>query len=153
MSEHRESAEARRKKLQDEAASIGVTEAYISQLVDAFYTKIRAHDVLGPIFAGVIKDGDWTPHLTTMKKFWSSVALSSGLYSGQPVPKHKAVSAIRPEHFTLWLDLFEQTLHETAPHPAAIPHFMERASRIGKSLQLALFWTPELAAPDLNPKK
>ena len=142
MSEHRESAEARRKKLQDEAASIGVTEAYISQLVDAFYTKIRAHDVLGPIFAGVIKDGDWTPHLTTMKKFWSSVALSSGLYSGQPVPKHKAVSAIRPEHFTLWLDLFEQTLRETASNPAAIPYFMERANRIGKSLQLALFWTP-----------
>ena len=137
-----QSAEARRKKLQAAAASIGVSEAYISQLVEAFYTKIRADDVLGPIFASAIKDGDWAPHLATMKRFWSSVALSTGHYSGQPVPKHKAHSAIQPEHFALWLDLFEHTLHETAPDPATVPYFMERANRIAKSLQLALFWTP-----------
>ena len=134
-----QSAAERRQKIQDHAASIGIDETYISTLVDTFYGHIQKHSQLGPIFAQVIGDGDWAPHLATMKRFWSSVALSTGLYSGQPVPKHRAVAGIEERHFTLWLGLFEKTLEETAATPETVDYFMERANRIAESLKLAIF--------------
>lgn len=144
MSDAIKSAAERRQKIQDHAASIGISEAYISQLVDTFYQRIQEDAALGPIFAKAIGSNDWAPHLVTMKNFWSSVALSTGHYSGQPVPKHKAISGLEKEHFALWLSLFEATLKETAPSPEAVPYFMERANRIAESLKLAIFGMPGL---------
>lgn len=104
------------------------------------------------MFARVIGADDWTPHLATMKDFWSSVALSTGRYSGQPVPKHKAIVGLEKEHFALWLDLFEETLKDTAPSSGAVPYFMERANRIAESLKLAIFGMPSLPlVPDNSP--
>ncbi|MDP2124232.1 MAG: group III truncated hemoglobin, partial [Parvibaculum sp.] len=57
-------------------------EAEIDRLVRAFYTRIRADAVLGPIFDGVIGD-NWEPHLLKMIDFWSSVMLTTGRYKGQ----------------------------------------------------------------------
>ena len=142
-----QSAAERREKIQAHAASLGIDEAYISKLVETFYARIQTHTQLGPIFAQVIGSNDWAPHLATMKSFWSSVALSTGRYSGQPVPKHKAIGAIEQEHFSLWLDLFEVTLKDTAPSEAAVPYFMERANRIAQSLKLAIFGMPGLPLP------
>jgi len=139
-----QSAAERRQKIQDHAASLGIDEAYISKLVDTFYERIHAHAQLGPIFAQVIGDNEWAPHLATMKSFWSSVALSTGHYSGQPVPKHKAIGGIEENHFTLWLSLFEDTLKDTAPSEGATAYFMERANRIATSLKLAIFGMPGL---------
>ena len=82
-----QSAAARRAALQADAAALGVKDAYISILVDAFYERIRAHPEIGPIFEDVIGD-NWTPHLARMKDFWASVALNAGRYAGKPVPKH-----------------------------------------------------------------
>lgn len=134
-----QSAAERRQKIQDHAASIGIDECYISTLVETFYGHIQRHSQLGPLFAQIIGDGDWAPHLATMKKFWSSVALSTGHYSGQPVPKHKAIPNIEERHFALWLGLFEKTLEETAAKPDVVEYFMERANRIAESLKLAIF--------------
>lgn len=131
------SAEERREELRASAAALGIDEVYISTLVDTFYTRVRAHPVLGPVFDGAISD--WGPHLETMKDFWSSVALGTGRYSGRPVPKHAQHRHIQQFHFNLWLALFEQTLRDTAPTPETIPFFMERAARIAQSLQYALF--------------
>ena len=39
-------------------------------LVDTFYTKIRADDLLGPIFNGVIDD--WPSHLERLTDFWET---------------------------------------------------------------------------------
>ena len=139
-----QSAADRRQKIQDHAASIGVTEAYISTLVETFYQRIHTHAQLGPIFEHTIGEDDWERHLATMKLFWSSVALSTGHYSGQPVPKHKAISGIEDHHFALWLGLFEQTLTDTAPSAEASAYFMERANRIAESLRLAIFGYPGL---------
>ena len=60
-----------------------ITEDAIHRLVDDFYDKIRADPELGPIFLRAIP-GDWSPHLATMRKFWSSVMLTSGRYKGRP---------------------------------------------------------------------
>lgn len=131
------SAQERREELRDQAAGMGINEAFISVLVETFYTRIRAHPILGPVFGVAISD--WAPHLETMKDFWSSVALGTGRYSGRPVPAHAKHRHIQPFHFNLWLALFEQTLRDTAKTPEAIPFFMEKAERIAQSLQYALF--------------
>lgn len=137
------SASVRRAEIQARAASMGIDEEYISLLVDAFYTRIRADEILGPIFAAKISN--WDAHLPKMKAFWSSVALNSGNYSGRPVPVHlKLKNDVEPENFTLWLELFRQTLEDTAPSKEVVPYFMERAERIAKSLQLVMFGDPDL---------
>lgn len=51
-------AEDRRKKIQAKAAAMGINEAFISELVDTFYTRVRAHPELGPLFENVL-EGRW----------------------------------------------------------------------------------------------
>jgi len=140
------SAEERRAEIQANAAALGIDEAYISLLVETFYGRIRAHELIGPIFETAIGD-DWDHHLANMKAFWASVALNAGRYSGKPVPAHKKHTSIQPWHFKIWLALFEQTLKDTSPTPGAVTYFMERAERIAQSLQLAMFGVPGLGEP------
>ena len=137
------SAEQRIAEKQAEAAAMGVDEAYISTLVDEFYTRVRADEMLGPIFARAIT-GDWEPHLNTMKDFWSSMVLSTGRYDGRPLPKHMALPGLTQDHFTRWLELFYKTLQDTAPSQQAEDWFIDRAVRIAKSFQLSLFYRPDL---------
>ncbi len=142
------SAAARRADLQAEAAVLGIDEAYISVLVEAFYARVRHDPNLGPVFAAAIGN-DWSPHLATMKLFWSSVALNTGAYAGKPVPAHAKHlddegTPIREAHFAVWLRLFEETLRDTAPSEGAVRYFMTRAKRIADSLSLALFGVPGL---------
>lgn len=136
------SAEQRRAEIQERAAAMGIDDAFIANLVDTFYTRVRAHERLGPIFTGAVED--WNEHLPKMRDFWSSVAMSTGRYSGKPVPAHQKLSGVAQEDFAIWLDLFEQTVHDLAPSPDVIPYFMERAHRIAESLKLAMFTLPSL---------
>ena len=102
------SAELARQKIRSDAAAMGIDEDFISDLVDTFYASIRAHPALGPVFNDNI--GDWEPHLETMKRFWNSVALNSGTYSGKPMQVHMQVRGITRNQFPVWLGLFEQAL-------------------------------------------
>lgn len=141
------SAAERRAEIQAEAARLGIDDAYISRLVETFYERIRAHALLGPIFDNEIGD-NWGPHLAKMKDFWASVAMNAGRYSGKPVPAHTKLTDLQPWHFGVWLGLFEQTLKDTAPHPEAVPYFMERARRIAQSLEFAISGLPPLNTGD-----
>lgn len=115
-----------------------VDRAFISRLVRSFYNRVRADGRLGPIFAREIT-GDWEPHLEKMTDFWSSVILKTGGYEGRPVPAHMKIEGITPDDFAIWLGIFRQTAEELCtPEVAAV--FIERAERIAKSLQLALFF-------------
>ncbi|TPW01093.1 MAG: hemoglobin [bacterium] len=67
-------------------AETGIDEPMIARLVDAFYDRVRADPLLGPVF--IDRVSDWGPHLQQMRLFWSSVALNSGAYHGRPMPKH-----------------------------------------------------------------
>lgn len=129
-----------RAKIVEHANSIGIDAEFISKLVDEFYAKIRKHPSLGPIFNEKIDD--WDAHLYKLKHFWASVCLSSGTYSGRPMPVHMALKNVEPFHFVQWLELFEQTLTEIAPTYDAVEYFMERANRIGQSLSLGMFYRP-----------
>lgn len=128
----------KRKELQQKAQDMGITEAYISCLVETFYEKVRTHTELGPVFNEVIGDR-WPYHLTKMKSFWSSLALRTGTYQGRPMQAHKALTNAEPEHFKIWLNLFEETLRETAPSPAAVEYFLNFAETIAGRLQRVMF--------------
>jgi hemoglobin len=115
-----------------------VTEASIAVLIDSFYATVRRDPVLAEVFETTIADEEWPEHLATMRRFWSSVMLTTGRYSGNPVAVHRAVHGLERPMFARWLALFETTARELfAPEPAAI--FVDKARRIATSLQLALF--------------
>lgn len=128
----------KRGQLQEEARAIGVSEEFISVLVDTFYVKVRANPDLGPVFNDVIGD-NWGPHLAKMKLFWNTIALRTGQYKGNPMPVHKALKEARPEHFETWLVLFEETLNETARSAEVVNYFMGYAKSMGDRLSKAMF--------------
>ena len=114
------------------------TEAELAHLVDAFYAKVRADDMLGPIFNAAIDD--WPEHLEKLGSFWSSVMLTSGRYKGNPMAAHvKHAGAIRPEMFDRWLVLWTATAREILS-PDAADLIRVKAERIAESLRLALFF-------------
>ena len=112
----------------------GIDETMIDSLVRTFYDRVRDDPLIGPIFDARITD--WEAHLKKMCEFWSAVALMSGRYSGQPMPKHIRLP-VDARHFDRWLALFEQTASDVCP-PAAAWHFVERARRIAQSFELGI---------------
>jgi hemoglobin len=136
MSDDHQAAVAERRALYAGAVTreTGVDEAMIERLVRSFYADVRADPLLGPIFAAKIVD--WEPHLRQMFAFWSSVLLMSGRYHGRPMAKH-APLPVDAAHFDRWLALFEAAARRETP-PAAAELFIERAHRIGESLQLGI---------------
>ena len=115
-----------------------VTEDSIVRLVDHFYSKVRRDAVLAKVFETAIAADEWPEHLATMQRFWSSVMLTSGRYSGNPVAVHRAVRGLERSMFPRWLALFEQSARELfTPETATL--FVDKAQRIATSLQLAVF--------------
>lgn len=115
-------------------AATDLNEEVIEAVVRGFYGRVQRDDLIGPIFAGRIDD--WESHLQRMCRFWSSVALMTGSYHGQPVPAHLPLP-VDGRHFDRWLDLFAVTVNELCT-PAGAAHLMERARRIAQSLELAI---------------
>lgn len=115
-----------------------VDEADIALLVDRFYAKVRRDPVIGPVFNEAV--ADWDEHLETLRRFWSSVMLTSGRYKGNPVAIHMR-QPIRPEFFERWLALWGETAEEVVGETKAA-QFRAKASRIAESLKLALFFRP-----------
>ena len=115
-----------------------MTEADLQHLVDLFYAKVRRDPLLGPVFNNAVDD--WPEHLEKLGAFWSSVMLTTGRYKGSPMSAHvRQASAIQPEMFDRWLDLWRETARETLA--AADAHaVIEKAERIAESLKLALFF-------------
>lgn len=127
--------EARRAAVVSEIVDrTGIDEAMIERVVHSFYEAVRQDPLLGPVFETRI--ADWGPHLERMCAFWSSVALMSGRYHGQPMEKHMRLP-VDAEHFDRWLALFARTAERECP-PAAATHFVERAHRIAQSLELGI---------------
>jgi hemoglobin len=140
------------KAIQDET---GIDEAMIEQLVHGFYARVRQDELIGPIFNERVED--WDKHLAQMCRFWSSVALMTGAYHGQPMQKHLPLPA-DGRHFDRWLELFEKTARDLCP-PQAAEHFLERAHRVAQSLELGIATThgvmlargERLHRPELDP--
>jgi hemoglobin len=115
-------------------AETGIDEPMIERVVRAFYARVRQDPLIGPVFATRITD--WEPHLARMCAFWSSLALMSGRYHGQPMHMHLPLP-IDARHFDRWLALFETTAREQCTSAAA-NHFIRLARRVGESLELGI---------------
>jgi hemoglobin len=129
-------AETARLQKAAHAQTLGIDDSLVSELVEAFYGRIRAHQVLGPIFA--VKVTTWESHLQRMKDFWASIAIESGRFHGNPMLKHMAIPGLEPVHFQMWLALWDETLSITVSNPAAADLFRDRAQRIATSLQTGI---------------
>lgn len=112
----------------------GIDGAMIDRLVRSFYARARLDPLLGPVFESKVHD--WEAHFAQMGAFWSSVALMSGQYHGQPMAKHIPLPIDTP-HFDRWLEIFAATANDVCPAPAAA-HFLERAHRIADSLEMGI---------------
>jgi hemoglobin len=123
---------AAREERRAEAIAMGIDEAFIAELVDRFYAAVREDAMLGPVFDARVDD--WPTHLGQMNRFWQSILLGAGNFTGNPMMKHLAIPTIGQEHFQTWLRLFYQTLHDIAPTPEAIAHVGARARMIAESL-------------------
>lgn len=124
----------------------GLDDGMLTALVHQFYARVRADDVLGPIFEARI--GDWGPHLDRMVAFWSSVALMTGRYHGAPMPAH-AELPVDWHHFERWLALFRRTATETCPAEGAA-HVITCAERIARSLHMGVEAARSRAIPSLQ---
>jgi hemoglobin len=71
-----------------------------------------------------------------MVDFWSSVTMQTGTYFGKPHAAHNALG-LTTEHFSRWLDLFDETIDACCTGFAAAL-FRDRARRIADSLQIGL---------------
>jgi hemoglobin len=120
--------------IDDIVARTAIDEAMIERLVRAFYGRARRDPRIGPVFAARVHD--WDVHIAQICAFWSSVALMSGRYHGQPMVIHQPLPIDTPD-FDRWLEIFAETAREICP-PAAAAHFLERACRIADSLELGI---------------
>ena len=83
------------------------TESEVRQLVEAFYDRVRADDLLGPVFAAHVHD--WPQHLEHLTNFWSSLLRGTRQFDGAPMAKHLAIKGLNWGLFQRWLQLFSAT--------------------------------------------
>jgi len=88
----------------------------IKALVNEFYGKVQADELIGPVFNSVIKD--WEPHLNKMYSFWNAVLFGAAGFKGNPFARHMPLK-LKPEHFKRWLELFYQTTDSLFKGPVA----------------------------------
>lgn len=79
-------------------------------LVDDFYNRIRANELLAPIFNGIIGE-HWEKHLQRMYDFWQTILLETPVYNGSPFLKHEKLP-ISKAHFDVWIELWNQTIED-----------------------------------------
>lgn len=114
----------------------GISEESLKGLVDAFYSKVRDDELIGPIFNSAIDD--WPEHLEKLQAFWSSVILTSGRYKGRPLPAHlKHAEAIDASAFARWLAIWKDTT-DGLLDPESAAALQEKAGRIAESLALGI---------------
>lgn len=116
-------------------ARIPITEEQIDLVVSKFYSRVRAHPELGPIFAAHVTD--WSPHEAKIGRFWRNALLMQRVYDGNPMQVHLAAGNIKAEHFTVWLSLFDTVLAQELPQPLA-QAWSAIAHRIGRGLSYGL---------------
>lgn len=82
----------------------------VKLLVDTFYDKIRADELLAPVFNERIQDR-WPHHLQKMYTFWQTVLLDEHTYSGSPFMPHATLD-VEHIHFERWMHLFTTTVDD-----------------------------------------
>ncbi len=106
----------------------------LRRLVGTFYQRVRADELLAPVFAARIPADHWPAHLDTITRFWAAAVLNQPAgYRGNPGAKHLPLP-IEAAHFTRWLALFGQTVDELFAGDKA-EEIKVRAGRMGEMFQ------------------
>lgn len=105
-----------------------------------FYSHVRTHTVLGPIFNSEIGDG-WDEHFDTLTDFWVTVLLGAPSYKGNPFAVHQQIKELEIQHFDTWLALFAESAKRMLPAELA-QKAEEKSRRIAESLRQGLFFRP-----------
>jgi hemoglobin len=113
----------------------GLDEAQLARLVDRFYDKVSADPMLGPVFNPIVED--WNHHKALMTTFWSTVALRTAQYRGNPLAKHQPLG-IGKAHFECWLALWRETAREVLVDPESAELMIGYAERIGYGMRVGL---------------
>lgn len=122
-------------------------------LVNSFYDKVKADDLIGFIFNDVAKV-NWQRHLPVMYNFWEGLLLDGSNYKGNVMDPHFKLNKLiplEPAYFERWLQLFEATVTENFTGEKAIlavtrarsikgimSFKMDQVSRPGDSKQIPL---------------
>ena len=75
-------------------------------LLRNFYSTLRLHPVLGPIFAAHVTD--WAEHLREVGNFWTLQTGGPGDYRGRLLAAH-APLGLGARHFEFWLAQWRQS--------------------------------------------
>jgi hemoglobin len=94
----------------------------IQKLVETFYIRVKADNILGPIFNNA-ENFSWDTHIPVMINFWETLLLGTMTYTGNPMVKHIELHKRTPlnqAHFDQWKKLFYETLdtHFEGPNVA-----------------------------------
>jgi hemoglobin len=113
----------------------------VSLLINTFSSKVRADEVLAPIFNSIITD--WDGHLELLTDFWETQLFLKRKYYGNPIKAHNKMDdkmnhSITPEHFGLWLNLWFQTIDALFTGDNAFIA-KNRARQISSMLYLQIF--------------
>jgi hemoglobin len=112
------------------------SRAGIIRLVDTFYTRVRADEILGPIFDDVARV-DWAAHLPKMYDFWELVLFGTSSFKGNPLAVHRGLAqqtTMGDREFGRWVELFHATVDHLFRGPMAEEAKL-RASRIRAVMQ------------------
>ena len=93
------------------ASDLGTPDE-IAVLARAFCAQVAEDELLRPIFVDQAAI-NWDHQIQQLTRFWSEIALGIPGYQGSPIQKHSAISAVIPfrnEHFTRWIQIFQDTI-------------------------------------------
>jgi hemoglobin len=123
-----------------------ITEDQIARVVATFYSCIRAHPGLGPVFAAHVQD--WPAHEAKITRFWKNAILHQRGYDGNPLAVHRAAGNVRLGMFNVWLGLFDSVLKRELP-PETAMQWSALAHRIARGLTFGMQGEPG-APPSLR---
>ena len=104
----------------------------VELLVKTFYGNLLQNQEIKPVFAHV----DFEKHVPHMIAFWEFVLLDKDGYTTNVFDKHVNLP-IKEDHFAIWLEIFEKTVHSLFEGEKA-QMAIQRAQTIGYSFKAKL---------------
>lgn len=91
-----------------------VSSNEIKMVIDTFYEKVRADEMIGFIFNDIAKV-DWEHHMPIMYTFWESTVFGTGTYTRNAMTPHFVLQdkvKFTAAYFERWVFLFVTTVDE-----------------------------------------
>ena len=115
----------------------------VVKLVNAFYSKVRKDDLLGPIFNKNILENQWPEHLDKLTDFWETNLFGVAKFKGNPTKKHINVDktenyTVESKHFGVWLRLWFKTIDQLFEGELALKA-KQSARKMGTGQYLAIW--------------